>query len=117
MTMPSARPALRPRLYVRIACETAGVGVYSSFSASMTSTPLAASTSSALARAGTDRACVSMPRNNGPSMPFCLRYSQIACVMARMCHSLNALSNAEPRCPEVPNETRCGGTKASGVSL
>ena len=35
-----------------MACDTAGVGVYSSLTASMTSTPLAASTSSALAQAG-----------------------------------------------------------------
>ena len=70
--MPSARPVFRPRLYVRIAWETAGVGVYSSPVAIMTSTPLAASTSSALATAGTERACVSMPRNNGPSI-FCSR--------------------------------------------
>ena len=33
------------------------------------STPFAASTSSALAKAGSDSACVSMPRNSGPSMP------------------------------------------------
>ena len=32
-------------------------------------TPLAASTSRALAKAGSDSACVSMPRNSGPSMP------------------------------------------------
>jgi len=39
---------------IRRACETAGVGVYSSLAASMTSTPFAASTSSALRRAGTE---------------------------------------------------------------
>ena len=93
MTMPSASPVLRPRLYVRIAWETAGVGVYSSPCAIMTSTPFAASTSSALARAGTERACVSMPRNSGPSIFCCLRYRQIAWVMARICDSLKALSN------------------------
>src|SRR3984957_20472756 len=37
-TMPSARPFLRPWLYVRMAWETAGVGVYSSFAASISST-------------------------------------------------------------------------------
>ena len=44
----------------------------------MTSTPLAASTSSALANAGSDSACVSMPRKSGPSMPCLRRYWQIA---------------------------------------
>ena len=95
----------------------AGVGVYSSPRASMTSTPLAASTSSALASAGTESACVSMPRNSGPSISCCFRYRQMAWVMARMCHSLKALSNAEPRCPEVPKATRCSGTEGSGVSV
>ena len=45
-----------------------GVGVYSSPSASITSTPLAASTSSALERAGTERAWVFMPKKRGPSI-------------------------------------------------
>ena len=40
--------------------------------ASMTSTPFAASTSSALASAGSDSAWVSIPRNSGPSMPLLL---------------------------------------------
>ena len=31
-----------------------------------------------LAKAGAERACVSMPRNNGPSIFRCLRYKQIA---------------------------------------
>ncbi len=51
----------------------AGVGVYSSPAAVMTSTPLAASTSSAEANAGADSAWVSKPMNSGPSMPCCLR--------------------------------------------
>jgi len=63
MTMPSATPVLRPRLYVRIAWETAGVGVYSSPSAIITVTPLAASTASALARAGPESSVVARPRN------------------------------------------------------
>src|ERR1019366_6183902 len=107
MTMPSANASWRPRLYVRIASETAGVGVYSSPCASMTATLLAASTSSALASAGTERACVSMPRNGEPSIRCFFRYGQMACMMARMCFSLKALSNAQPRCPEVPKATRC----------
>ena len=52
--------------------------VYSSPCAIMTSTPFAASTSRALASAGTERACVSMPRNSGPSIFCCFRYRQIA---------------------------------------
>src|SRR5713101_593349 len=31
-----------------------------------------------------------------------------------ICASLNALLKAEPRCPEVPNATRCAGTDGSG---
>src|SRR5947199_13313 len=49
-----------------MACDTAGVGVYASCSASMMSMPLAASTSTAVVQAGTDRACVSKPRKSGP---------------------------------------------------
>jgi hypothetical protein len=65
-----------PRLYVRMACEMAGVGVYSSSAAVITSTPFAASTSIALANAGADSACVSKPMNSGPSM------SRAACGIA-----------------------------------
>ena len=90
--------------------------MYSSPSAIITSTPLAASTSSALVRAGTERAWVSMPRNSGPSIVCSLRYRQMAWLMARMWDSLNDFSNAEPRCPEVPNMTRCSGTEGSGLS-
>ena len=60
----------------------AGVGVYSSSAASITSTPFAASTSSALVSAGRDSACVSMPRNSGPSIWCAARYRQIAWAMA-----------------------------------
>ncbi len=35
--------------------------------------------------------------------------------IARICASLNALSNADPRWPEVPNATRCAATAGSGV--
>ena len=41
----------------------------------------------------------------------------IACVIASTCHSLNERSNAEPRCPEVPNTTRCAAIAASGLSV
>ena len=29
---------------------------------------------------------------------------------------VETLPNEEPRCPEVPNATRCSGTEASGTS-
>jgi hypothetical protein len=73
MTMPSARPVPRPRLWARIACESAGVGVNSSSFAIIVSTPLAASTASALSNAGCDSAWVSMPMYSGPAMPAPLR--------------------------------------------
>ncbi len=78
MTIPSASPDFRRWLYVRIAWDTTGVGVYSSPSEVITSTPFAAKTSNALANAGAERACVSMPTNSGPSILRCLRYRQIA---------------------------------------
>src|SRR5438045_2706621 len=53
------------------------------------STPFAASTSSAVRCAGAESACVSLPRHSGPSIPRPRRWSQIACVTARMCASLN----------------------------
>ena len=56
------------------------------------------------------------PQEQRPAIPFCLRYSQIACVTARMCHSLNARLNDDPRWPDVPNETRCAGNLGSGRS-
>ena len=57
------------------------------------STPLAASTSSAVFCAGPDTACVSLPMKSGPEMFLLVRYSQIACVMARMCASLSVPSS------------------------
>jgi hypothetical protein len=62
MTMPSARPSLRPRFQVRIACEMTGVGVNPPARWRNTSTPFPARTSMALRWAGTDTAWVSMPR-------------------------------------------------------
>src|SRR3954452_13387914 len=38
----------------------------------------------------------------------------MASEVARMWSSLNAALNAEPRCPDVPNATRCAGTDGSG---
>ncbi|MNC29527.1 hypothetical protein D3C75_777750 [compost metagenome] len=114
MTMPSARPCWRPRLWQRMAWETAGVGVYSSSLDSITCTPLAASTSRALAVAGADSAWVSAPMNSGPSMPFSWRYRQMAWVMARTWYSLKLNSSEVPRCPEVPKATRWAATAASG---
>src|SRR3954447_2136796 len=52
MTMPSESPSLRPRLYVRIACDTTGVGVHSPSFAQRTSTPFVTSTSRQVTRAG-----------------------------------------------------------------
>jgi hypothetical protein len=82
----------------------------------MTATSFAASTSSAVPNAGRDSACVSRPMNSGPSMPCAARYSQMACAMARMCPSLNARSNDDPRCPDVPKLTRSAATAGSGRS-
>ena len=75
-TMPSAREASSaalPRLCTRIACETAGVGVYRSRLSMSTVTSFAASTSRAEAQAGSERPCVSRPMNNGPAIPCALR--------------------------------------------
>jgi hypothetical protein len=60
-TMPSARRPVRPRLWTRMARETTGVGVNPSRSWTTVSTPLAASTSSAVRWAGPERAWVSFP--------------------------------------------------------
>ena len=40
----------------------------------------------------------------------------VACVMATMWASLNEVFRDEPRCPEVPKETRCSGTFGSGTT-
>ena len=44
------------------------------------------------------------------------RYSQIAWVVARMWSSLNVAVNADPRCPDVPNDTRCAASPGSGCT-
>src|SRR5271166_95067 len=44
ITTPSARPVVRPRLWVRMACEITGVGVAPKPSCTKVSTPLAAKT-------------------------------------------------------------------------
>ena len=79
-------------------------------------TSLAASTSSALTWAGSDSAWVSAPRYSGPSMPWAARYSQMAWVVATMWSSLNVAVNADPRWPEVPNDTRSAGWAGSGCT-
>lgn len=81
-----------------------------------TVTSLAANTSSAVTRAGSDRAWVSAPRKRGPSVPCAARYSQMAWLVAAMWSSLNAVVRDEPRWPEVPNATRCPGSAGSGWS-
>jgi hypothetical protein len=83
----------------------------------MVSTPLAAKTSSALARAGSESGWVSMPMNSGPVMPASVRCWQIAWAMARMWDSLKAVSKAEPRWPEVPKATRWVGMAGSGLPV
>ena len=104
-TMPSDRSPSRSRLNVKIAWLTAGVGVKRSAESIIATTSLAASTSSADAHAGSESAWVSRPMKSGPVVPCSARYSTIACVVARMCASLNAASRLEPRCPDVPNTT------------
>ena len=80
-----------------MAWDTPGVGVKRSAASTMVVTPLPASTSSAVAHAGSLRAWVSRPMNSGPSMPCSRRYSQIAWVVARMCASLNDVVSDVPR--------------------
>jgi len=115
-TIPSAWGPGPPELWARMARDTDGVGVYPPRASTSTWTPLAASTSSALICAGSDSACVSAPRNNGPSIPCPARYSQMAWVVARMWSSLNVAVNADPRCPEVPNDTRWLASPGSGCT-
>jgi hypothetical protein len=75
-------------LWVRIACDTAGVGVNASSPSASTCTPLAWNTSIAVIHDGSDSACVSRPMNSGPSVPCAARYSQIAWLVAAMWSSL-----------------------------
>ena len=81
-----------------------------------TVTPLAASTSSVVRSAGSESACVSLPRKSGPSMPCAARYSAVACATAARWASLKLRLSALPRWPEVPKATRCAGTAGSGAS-
>ena len=81
----------------RIARDTDGVGVYPPRESTSTVTSLATNTSSADTVAGSLSACVSAPRNSGPSMPCAARYSQIAWLVATMWSSLNVHDSAEPR--------------------
>ena len=55
-TMPSAFPPWPERLWTSTAWDSAGVGVYPSWASTSTLAPLAASTSSAVTHAGSDRA-------------------------------------------------------------
>jgi len=100
-----------------MACESAGVGVKPQARSAITSTSLPASTSSAVANAGSESACVSLAKNSGPSTPPSWRYWQIACVMARIWPSLNEHSKDDPRCPEVPKLTFWEATETSGCSV
>ena len=96
-TMPSASPPVRPRLWPRIACETTGVGTGASPCETTTSTPFAASTSSAERSAGSESACVSRPRKSGPVTPARARCSATACATARMWASLKLRRSDDPR--------------------
>jgi hypothetical protein len=80
-----------------------------------TATPFAAKTSMAVARAGSLRAWVSMPRKSGPSMPLAERYSHTAWVTARMWSSLKLASKDEPLWPEVPKAMAQAGSSGSGL--
>ena len=80
-------------------------------------TPLAASTSSAVAQAGSDRPWVSRPTNSGPSKPCAARYSQMAWVVARMCASLNAASRLEPAVPGRAERDLLATSAGSGSSV
>jgi len=104
-------------LNLRIAWLTAGVGVNRSAPSISATTSLAASTSKADAHAGSDSACVSRPMNSGPVVPCAARYSTIACVVARMWASLNAVSRLEPRCPDVPKATCWSTFSGSGCRV
>ena len=77
ITIPSAWPWtwLRPpsALCIRMASDRDGVGVYPSRLSTSTVTSLAASTSSAVTKAGSDSACVSRPRYSGPVVPAAAR--------------------------------------------
>ena len=64
---------------------------------------------------GAERACVSLPMNSGPSVPWAWRYSQIACVIARMWASVNVPSRDVPRWPLVPKLTSWPGSPTSGL--
>jgi hypothetical protein len=44
-----------------------------------------------------------------------LRYSAMAWEMATIWASLKEVFSEEPRCPEVPKETRCSGFAGSGM--
>ena len=57
------------------------------------------------------------PKKSGPSIFCCWRYLHIACVIARMFHSLIEMLSDEPRCPDVPKDTRCSGMFGSGIPV
>jgi hypothetical protein len=97
-----------------MAWEITGVGVKPRASSTRTSTPLAAKTSKAVSRAGSDRAWVSFPRWRGPRIPAPARYSATAWAMARTWASLKLPASDDPRCPEVPKATRSPGVPGSG---
>ena len=114
MTTPSASPAALSRLWVRMAWEMTGVGVNPRPFCTRSSIPLAAKTSTAEPKAGSERAWVSMPMKRGPTKPLLFLCSATAWLTARMWASLKDPFREEPRWPEVPKETRWAGSSGSG---
>jgi hypothetical protein len=54
---------------------------------------------------------------SGPVTPAPLRCSMMAAQIAMMCASLNVPRSDVPRCPDVPNDTRCVASPGSGFML
>ena len=94
--------------------EITGVGVYPSSACTITVTPFAASTSSAVRSAGLETAWVSLPRKSGPAIPRAARKSAMAWVIARRWASVKLPSRGVPRWPLVPKLTRWPGSAGSG---
>jgi len=117
ITTPSARPDVRPLFHPRMAWEITGVGVYPPPCWTTVSPPLAAKTSTAVRKAGSERAWVSFPTNRGPVIPFPALYSAMAWETARMCASLKDPFREDPLCPDVPKETSWRGLSGSGCSV
>jgi hypothetical protein len=111
---PSACPVGLARLWFRIAWLMTGVGVYCDVRrpsrAARRWRP--APRGRAHGRLGQR---VGVPSHmRGPVMPRVTRYSATAWQMARIWSSLKLCRIDDPRCPDVPNATRCVGSFGSG---